>query len=306
VTLENAGPAVPVEILGLNGTPAAGDDFTVLNDENQARQIAEFRQRRERDSKVSANARSTLEQMFAKIQDGEAQELPVVIKADAQGSAEALVGTLEKLATDEVMVNVLHSAVGGINDQQRDFLQVVRSNVERMSALVSDLSDVARIETGRLQLDPLPLPVAGYITQTVETMAADCAAKKQTVEVEVAPGLPEVLADSNRLVQVLGILLRNACNYTPTGGAIRITAHTQPPGFVHIAITDTGVGISPEDQNRLFTQFFRSDDAFVREQQGWGLGLSVAKNLVELMGGELGFQSEYGAGSTFWFTLPEG
>ncbi len=116
--VEEAGPAVPVEVLGLNGTPMAGDDFAVLESEARAREIIEFRQRKKRDAQVKATARGTLEQMFTRIQEGEAKELPIVLKGDVQGSIEAIVGALEKLAgtNTEVKVRVLSSGVGAINE----------------------------------------------------------------------------------------------------------------------------------------------------------------------------------------------
>ena len=114
--IDEAGPAMPVEVLGLNGTPSAGDDFVVVDGEARAREVAEFRQRRDREARVVAGARGTLEEMFERIQEGEAKELPVVIKGDVQGSVEAVQGVLEKLSTDKARVNVLHAAVGGINE----------------------------------------------------------------------------------------------------------------------------------------------------------------------------------------------
>ncbi len=115
-SVDEAGPSVPVEILGLTGTPAAGDDLSVVESEARAREVTEFRRRRERDIKVAATGRGTLDQMFERIQEGEAETLPVVVKADAHGSVEAIVGALEKLATDEVKVLMLHAGVGGINE----------------------------------------------------------------------------------------------------------------------------------------------------------------------------------------------
>jgi translation initiation factor IF-2 len=112
----DAGPSTPIEVLGLNGTPLAGDDFVVAENEGRARDIADFRQRRRRNAIAASGARGTLEQMFSQIAAGVAKELPVVVKSDVQGSLEAIVGSLEKLSTDEVSVRVLHSAVGGINE----------------------------------------------------------------------------------------------------------------------------------------------------------------------------------------------
>ena len=114
--LPEAGPSTPIEVLGLNGLPLAGDDFVVVENEGRAREVTDFRQRRRRDVAAAAGGRGTLEQMFSKIALGTAKELPVVVKSDVQGSLEAIVGSLEKLSTDEVAVRVLHSAVGGINE----------------------------------------------------------------------------------------------------------------------------------------------------------------------------------------------
>ena len=115
-SVDQAGPSVPVEVLGLQGTPLAGDDFVVLDNESRAREIAEFRQRRSREVQAKQLARGTMEEMFSKIAAGEAKELPVVVKSDVQGSLEAIVNSVGKLSTDEVAVRVLHSAVGAINE----------------------------------------------------------------------------------------------------------------------------------------------------------------------------------------------
>jgi translation initiation factor IF-2 len=115
-SVETASPATPVEVLGLQGTPQAGDTFVVVETEARAREIAEFRAHRHRQHQMAAAKRGTLEQMFTKIQAGETKELPVVIKGDVQGSVEALVSSLNQLSNDEVGVRVLHAAVGGINE----------------------------------------------------------------------------------------------------------------------------------------------------------------------------------------------
>jgi translation initiation factor IF-2 len=114
--VDSAGPATPVEVLGLQGTPQAGDVFSVVESEARAREITEFRQHQLRQKQAAAGARGTLEQMFSKIQAGEAKELPVVVKADVQGSVEAIVNSLNSLSNDEVAVRILHSGVGGINE----------------------------------------------------------------------------------------------------------------------------------------------------------------------------------------------
>ncbi|MCH8035576.1 MAG: translation initiation factor IF-2 [Proteobacteria bacterium] len=115
-TVEEAGPSVPVEVGGLNGTPFAGDDMVVVESDGQAREVADFRSQRKRDLEIAASSRGTLEQMFDRIREGGTKELPIVIKSDVHGSLEAISTSLEKLGTDEVKVRILHSGVGGINE----------------------------------------------------------------------------------------------------------------------------------------------------------------------------------------------
>ena len=115
-SIKVAGPSEPVEVLGLQGAPAAGDEFVAVEDEARAREITDYRQRAERQKSLAVGARGTLEQMFDQIQAGEAQELPILIRGDVQGSIEAIIGSLENMSTDEVKVRVMHSAVGGITE----------------------------------------------------------------------------------------------------------------------------------------------------------------------------------------------
>ena len=114
--LKEAGPSMPVEVLGLNGTPEAGEQVNVVESEARAREVSEFRQRRQKEAQASAASRGTLEQMFEKIKEGEAASFPVLVKSDVHGSLEAICGALEKMSTDEVRVQILHAAVGGINE----------------------------------------------------------------------------------------------------------------------------------------------------------------------------------------------
>lgn len=117
-TVDEAGPAVPVEVLGLNGVPLAGDDLTVVEHESQAREVAEYRQRKLKDAKVAASSakRGSLEQMLAQLKETDAKELPILVKGDVQGSVEAIIGALDNLGTDEVRAKAIHTAVGGITE----------------------------------------------------------------------------------------------------------------------------------------------------------------------------------------------
>jgi signal transduction histidine kinase len=194
-------------------------------------------------------------------------------------------------------------AVGPINEMQTNFLMVIKNNVDRMSTLVSDLSDISHIETGRIKLNSSMISAGDAVHDTVTNLEPRIKEKGQELTVSVESDLPQVYADPTRLVQVLTNLLNNAHKYTPENGKLSLRA--LPWGeFVRIEVQDNGIGISPEDQKSLFSQFFRSESPQVREQQGWGLGLNLANRLVYLMGGEMGMHSTLGEGSTFWFTLP--
>src|SRR5512138_3595950 len=203
-------------------------------------------------------------------------------------------------------------SVGTVNDMQSNFLSTIRSNVERMSALVSDLNDNAKIEANRLRLDYKPVEVADVIDEALRSLTRQIEDRKQTVDLRISPRLPQVWADRIRVGQVLTNLISNAHKYTPEGGNVIIGAEAaanqwDPEGakqVVHIWVKDNGIGINIEDQAKIFQKFFRSDDSKAREAPGTGLGLNITKSLVEMQGGRIWFDSEFRKGTTFHFTIP--
>jgi signal transduction histidine kinase len=200
-------------------------------------------------------------------------------------------------------------AGGEMNERQTEFLEIISSNVDRMDRLVADLLDVSRIEAGRLRLEMGQIDLHEVIDTVLQSVRAQIEAKDLTLQLDVPSNLPSAWGDKGRLIQVLTNLVSNAYKYTPNGGQIFITivdgqVHAGHAGFLTISVRDTGVGISPEDQQKLFTKFFRADDPRVRDVPGTGLGLSITKSLIEMHGGQLCFESEPELGSTFTFTLP--
>ena len=204
--------------------------------------------------------------------------------------------------------DLLIQEVGGeLSDAQRSFLGTVRSNVERMNKLVSDLLDVSRLESGRVRLDLGDVFIAQVIEDVLQTTRKQIEGKQQILEIDVPSDLPLVRGDQDRLVQIVTNMVSNAHKYTPAGGHITICAQRwpdEPDKFIMCSVTDTGVGITPQDQERLFTKYFRATDPAVRSVPGTGLGLVITKRLVELQGGEIWVESEEGQGSTFAFTIP--
>lgn len=198
---------------------------------------------------------------------------------------------------------IRQGTVGPVTEKQAQFLDTIRNNVDRMADLVSDLSDISRIDTGRLKVDLQPVSINDYVRETIANLRPQFEQKSQAIKIELDPDLPLVLVDRVRLVQILTNLLSNANKYTPEQGAISISGSRQGLAL-RIAIQDTGIGLSESEQAQLFSQFFRSETPEAREQTGWGLGLYVTRRLLELMQGEIGVESTAGEGSTFWFTLP--
>lgn len=203
-------------------------------------------------------------------------------------------------------------AVGQINEMQTNFLQTIKSNVERMSTLVSDLNDNSKIEAGRLLLEYKATQAADMVEEVVRTIKRQIEDKKQTLEIVTPPNLPRMWADRIRVGQVLTNLLSNAHKYTSEGGILQVgveeTANQWDaegaPRVIHLWVKDNGIGLKMEDQQKMFQKFFRSDDPKAREVPGTGLGLNITKSLVEMQGGRIWFESEYRIGTIFHFTIP--
>ncbi len=203
-------------------------------------------------------------------------------------------------------------AVGPITDVQANFLGTIKSNIERMNTLVSDLNDMSKIEVGRLRLDFKALRLSDSIDTVIRSTKKQVEEKQQVLNLAIPADLPPLWADKTRLEQVLVNLVSNAHKYTPAGGEVEVAAErcknewdtNGAAEVVHIWVKDNGIGINEEDQKKIFQRFFRSDDPKTREVTGTGLGLNITKSLVELQGGKIWFESEFRKGTTFHFTVP--
>jgi signal transduction histidine kinase len=200
------------------------------------------------------------------------------------------------------------TAGAALNDQQKEFLRIIGSNIDRMNRLVSDLLDVSRIEAGRLQLELEEVSIRDVVDEVVQSVETQIQKKELNLAIDIPPAIPKVWADHGRMVQVMTNLISNAYKYTPGGGRIAVGAQERGSRnngrHISIYVTDTGLGIAEAEQEQLFNKFFRADNPAVREEPGTGLGLAITKSLIEMHGGTMWFESELGKGSTFGFDLP--
>ncbi len=198
---------------------------------------------------------------------------------------------------------LLDGDAGDINDEQEEYLEIIQRNTVRLSALINDLLDVSRIESGRIELKKQQLDMHEIIQGATESIRPYIEERQQGLDIQLPPSLPEVHGDVDRITQVLINFVSNASKYTPHGGKITIMLDN-PEGFVCINVMDNGIGLSSAELKKLFTRFFRADNRTTREVGGTGLGLWISKSLVEMHGGEVSVESKKGKGSTFSFTLP--
>ncbi len=184
-----------------------------------------------------------------------------------------------------------------------ELLEIAMSNTERLVRLINDILDLDKIDAGQLDLRIAPLNVNEVVTAVLEQLRPLAVGANVSITSGVR-GLREIVADEDRLVQVLTNLLSNAIKFSPPGGKIRLDVKTLSSGNARFEIADEGPGIAESDKSRLFSRFQQLDGSDQRSKGGTGLGLAISKAIVEQHGGSIGVNSDVGQGSTFWFELP--
>ncbi|MFK7801850.1 MAG: GAF domain-containing protein [Anaerolineae bacterium] len=197
--------------------------------------------------------------------------------------------------------------VGPLTDQQSNFIEIIRRNISRMSGLISDLSDINRMESNRLALDIYNFDMSTAIDEVVNRFKTDIEQKGQTISVELPATSVHTRADYAKTTQILGNLVSNAHRYTAAGGTItiKLIAASEQDEYMRVEIIDNGLGMNEAELVRAPEMFFRSENPEVREQAGWGLGLSVADMLVRRMRGRLVLESRPDAGTRATVFLPQ-
>lgn len=196
-------------------------------------------------------------------------------------------------------------AAGDLSDAQKNFVSIAQRNLERLSDMVNDLLDLAKLEAKKVELKPQRASIIQVIRQTCETMGAWAKSKGIQLQMKVQDTFPEFDFDPGRIEQVLTNLVGNALKFTPKNGSVTIEAQRAAEGDeVEIRVVDTGPGIAGEDLPKLFKKFQQVGDRAPGEAKGTGLGLAIAKELVELHKGTIRVESESGKGARVIFTLP--
>jgi signal transduction histidine kinase len=207
---------------------------------------------------------------------------------------------------------LLGESVGALVDMQRKFLQRIKANTERMGSMLNDLIGVSAIDAGQLKLQIEPLDMAEVIEDTIIGARAQLEEKEILLDADVDQNLPLVKADADYAHQIMTNLLSNACKCSPVGGriSIRATAYDRREfgetgvGYLLVSITDSGGGIAPEDQSKVFDRFYQAERPLIAGLGETGVGLSIVKTLVDAHGGRIWVESEMGVGSTFNYILP--
>ncbi len=196
---------------------------------------------------------------------------------------------------------VADGEAGPVTDTQREFLQIAGRNSDKLGVLINDLIDMNLIESRRLDIRRGPLDLAAVLSDVTSTFRTMAQSKGLTFKEDVQQ-LPRISGDGRRLVQVFSNLVSNAIKYTPRGEVGISAAPSQ--GGVEVAIHDSGIGLSPEEQAQLFTRFFRGRSPVVTEAGGTGLGLVIAKAIIERHEGSIRVESQVGKGTRFLVSLP--
>jgi PAS domain S-box-containing protein len=209
-----------------------------------------------------------------------------------------------------ILVNIqtLNEGVyGTLNERQLRSLQTVEHSGQHLLSLINEILDLAKIEAGQMTLEISPAPVGTLCESSLVFVKQQAFRKRVRLLTDLSPGLPCLLVDERRIRQALINLLNNAVKFTPEGGQVTLSADfAEDPHFLRLTVADTGIGIAPEHQTRLFQPFYQVDGALNRKYEGTGLGLALVKRIIDLHDGQVTLESEVGVGSSFSLLLPWG
>jgi signal transduction histidine kinase len=194
--------------------------------------------------------------------------------------------------------------LGPVSAEHHEYLGDILTSAANLLEMIDDLIDVARLEAGRLDLHPAPVDIARLVSEVVEAKRRQASARRLRLDTAIAPGLEGLVADAARLKQVLSCYLDYAVAFTSEGSCVMVCVRPEGASAFRLEVQDSGSGIRPDDQQRLFVEVCPSAAGSSRKHQGVSLGLVLAARIVELQGGRVGVQSTPGQGNTFFAVLP--
>ena len=192
-----------------------------------------------------------------------------------------------------------------LTDVQREYLSIIVGSTQRLVSIITDLMDVTRLEAGQIALVLRPADLAALVETTVAEYVGEFSEKELEVTLNMPAGLPEALCDVTRARQILNHLLNNAVKFTLPGGSIAIClGRAAEEGYLLLTVADSGIGIPPAEQDKVFERFYRASNVVDIGAAGAGLGLHLARSLIELHGGRIWLESDVDRGATFYVTFP--
>lgn len=206
-------------------------------------------------------------------------------------------------AIKEGIAIVSEEVTGALNEEQKEFLDVAKRNVERLARLINDVLDFQKLESGRMVFRMQDDSINGVVEEVYETMLSLAQGKGLEFILSLDKSLPDTVFDKDKINQVISNLVQNAIKYTEKG-VITVMTSVGGENFIQVAVKDTGKGIKQEDLPRLFRQFEQLESAHERKTAGTGLGLAISRQIIEGHKGRIWVESEFGKGSTFYFILP--
>jgi len=198
---------------------------------------------------------------------------------------------------------MLDRVPGEINEEQRQCLDDILTSGQHLLGLINDVLDLSKVEAGKMELRLRNIALSEVVESLTSAMVPVLAQRKQSLDVDLEPGLPPVHADEGKLKEVFFNLVSNSAKFTPDGGKLKIEA-VRKGDWCQVSLSDNGIGIKKEDQEQIFEPFYQVNNSVAGEKKGTGLGLALVKQIVEMHGGRIWVESEYGKGSRFTFTLP--